>query len=350
MSKKFIVQKEQLSKKLLEEWQRLWDESSNVHLFNSPVWLQICEDYFQEEVTLITVRKQDKLYAVLLSSTQKWFGVSTLSCPSGRFMDKFSLLKKNGSKEMMKALINYLEEEGNFYLAEVNEKDKEIVARLADDVIIHESDINYYLPLEDSPLQYLSKKNASKIRNRIKNNEQYLSYKTFKGDEHSLAVAFRVDKASYKLKKGQATFVSEDTRKLFRTILRYLKDNFVIDVLYFKRKPIAFSIGFVYKETYLAINTSFDNEFQTLGPGKILAYLLIKRLHHEGFKTLDFGRGDSQLKQDFTPYYTRQYHIFYHQKQAALLWWKTADLLYSGLQENDWFYTAYCQMKKLWYR
>lgn len=347
MNKRLMIQKQKLSKGLKSSWMTLWEQSSTAHFFNSVEWFELSDLFSSDACEVFTVSEGERLVAVLPISLQSWFGVITQTCPAGRFMDKLSLLYEDNNTRALKALVKFLKMDGNFYLAEISEHEKNIIVKYFSDIKFRFSDINYYLPLTENPWQFISKKNLSKIKNKIKKNRDELSFKSFYGDVSALKTAFAIDMKSYKQAKGMASFTSKENQKIFMKICKKLPNFFRIDILYFQKKPVAYSIGFICRQTYLAINTSFDNEFRNLTPGKLLTYMLIERLVSEKFSTLDFGRGDSWLKKDFTSFYRKQYLVYYHHSSVARLWWQTANLTYDSLLNSKIAYGAYRKVKRL---
>jgi Acetyltransferase (GNAT) domain len=64
--------------------------------------------------------------------------------------------------------------------------------------------------------------------------------------------------------------------------------------------PLAFSVGYQHRKTYYYAETGYDMAVSNLAPGMVLQTLVFQDLlEHDPVSLLDFGPGDSQMKQSF---------------------------------------------------
>jgi CelD/BcsL family acetyltransferase involved in cellulose biosynthesis len=337
-----------LTDSFLDEWEDLWRSSEQGHFFNSPSWFLACHDAkLCSNYQIYIQRCGNKLEAVLPLVPEKKYGMTTLMCPGGKFLDKSSLLLADPSVSLS-TLYKKLNQVQQFSLDELT---KEQCERFHVDskVTVKESSSNPYIVLTDDPFVDVSKKQKSKICNKIKKNEPHLQYRSFQNDEKALELVFGLEKKSYKSIKGKATFMTPVCREFLRDIASRNKQNVRIDVLFYDGVPCICGVGFCYKKTYHAFYTSHDVTYRWLSPGKLLLYYLLRQLKDEGVEVFDFSRGKNTLKDEFTKKAYKQYTLSYSQNYLTTLWWQAADTTYEHLLDNAIIYGTYCQFKRLFY-
>lgn len=70
-------------------------------------------------------------------------------------------------------------------------------------------------------------------------------------------------------------------------------------VLMAEGSPVAYQLGYQYRETYYCDSIGFDAGWRDYSPGKVLSHLLIEDLFGERtLRTLDFGFGYNDYKRD----------------------------------------------------
>jgi hypothetical protein len=336
-----------LDQNLLMRWKDLWKKSEEGHFFNTPEWLlSYCRSQGVENFSIVTIEENNELLLVLPLVKESFFGISTYGSPGGKYLNKSSLLIKNIDKGLLQELINFLKKQGNFCLAECDSELASIMEKIDNGLIKKESSINPYINL-DNPHKFLSNKQRNKIRNIIARNKKSLRYETFTGDMNALKLVFEMDKKSSRTKKGKATFVNDLDRKFCQEMLKSMPKNFQIDLLFYEKDLICYSIEFTFKKVIQAFNTGYDGNYRQIGPGKILTYLMLEQLKNGKYETMDFSRGNSILKQDFTKLLKKNYEILYSKNLFVKLWWKTAEKLYTTVQENKYLYNQYLFLKRI---
>jgi CelD/BcsL family acetyltransferase involved in cellulose biosynthesis len=342
-----ILLRNKLDENLLMKWNDLWNKSEEGHFFNTPEWLlAYCRSHGVKNFSIVTIEDDDELLLVLPLVKERFFGISAYGSPGGKYLNKSSLLIKNIDKELLQELINYLIKQGNFCLKELSAELADIIEKIDNRLIKKESSINPYINLDD-PYKFLSNKQRNKIRNTIARNKNALRYESFTGDMNALNLVFEMDKRSSRTKKGKATFVDDTDRKFCQDMLKSLPKNFQIDLLYYEKDLICYSIELAFKKVIQAFNTGYNENYRQLRPGKILTYLLLDRLKNENYEILDFSRGNSILKQEFTSLLKKNYEILFSKNLFVMLWWEAAERLSTAMQENKFLYKQYLFFKKV---
>lgn len=342
-----IVTYHTLDETLIKRWHTLWENSPEGHFFNTPEWFEATRTiYHIKEFTIVTIEEDGELVLVLPLVTKKVFGVPVLSSPGGKFLNKSTLLIRDINKQVLLELRDFLMKQGNFYLQELSSELADILSAENNRVTKHEASINPYLHISPDPFSQLSSKNRSQIRGLIRKYEQDLSFKYVTGDQKALEIVFEIDNRSSKNQQGKGTFITKEDKEFFRELLRLMPEKFTIDIVSYKEVPIIYGIGFIYKNIYHAYITAFDGTYRFLKPGKILAYFILKRLQDEQFAVIDFARGNSALKQEFTKLAAIQYNVFYIESFLSNQWLVTAQKIYTGILQNKPLYSTYLFFKK----
>lgn len=332
-----------VSRQLRKQWEVLWKTTASAHIFNSPEWFYACINTFNyQDIKIITSWENNQLRSIMPLVLENNLGIHLWMSPGGKFVDKSSLLTKN---ESVSPLVEKLSN-SNYYLQEL-EENLVIQSYLMNKV--RKSSLSSYLPLEKDPFQFLNRKQRSKIFNRVKKHKEKLDFVSFYNDSKALETAFAIDVRSYKADKGQATFISLLNRTFFQNLLRQFRKQFVVNILYYDQQPFVYDIGIIGKNTYFALNTSFDKNFKFLIPGKILLYFLLNDLQTRKITTFDFLRDYTTLKKEFTPFYQQQYDLYSINNVFSKYWLETSKSIYNTILESHALYGTYCTFKKLIY-
>lgn len=331
------------------QWKRLETQSPHAHFFATLTWFELCLDVFQiKNYQILKVFEDKNLVAILPLVQSELFGMKTFTVAGGNYIDRIPLLWIGDSNVIIRSLFKKINGYERVLLAEIPEEIIDSILSIKD-YAVRTASKNYYLPLVDDPYQFVNKKQKSKVKNKfIKNPE--ITHKTYFGDKNGLALAKEVDLQSAKKERGQATFTDKENDTFFQSLLKHAKKQFVVDVLLCKNSPIAYSIGIEYKHVYYALNTSYKYEYKKYIPGKLLLYKIIERLRKEKIQMLDFCRGDSVLKQEFTQLYKTQYDVLITKSPTTKLLWKKQAEVQDFILHTDWIYMAYCQIKKWRYK
>lgn len=332
---------------LLKKWHKLWNDSSEGHFFNTPEWFfSYCETYGVRKQQIVTIEENGELILVLPLVLEKVFGISTWVSPGGKFLNKSSLLMKTTDKQALVLLLKQITRLGSVYLRELSEEYAEVIVSIDNNFIKQDASSNPYLPLAKDTIEQLSPKLSSQIRNTLQKYPTELHFTRVRGDAAQLRKIFTLDALSSKAKQGKATFTLEKDRLFCISLLQRLPSQFVIDTLYFQKKPIIYSIGFTYKKTFEAFLTAYDAAYQQLRPGKLLTYFILKQLQQEQISLLDFSRGVSPLKLEFTKQIRKQYTVFHSENILISQWLVFANSLYNTILHSKMLYSTYLFFKK----
>lgn len=313
----------------IHQWQKLWEDSSYGHFFNSVYCILACLKAFKiKEYWIFTVFKDGKLVVILPLIKTRKFGVKVFSSPGKKYIEKSTLLLTDKDKNLLDHLMTEIAKIGNIYLTEVPE---EIADRLSADKqhsLISLSSINPFITLDENPYRYLTKKQKSKIVNKIKKNIGSLSYGHYRDnlDKH-LETVFQIENKSSKKLKRKDSFSNTEIKDLFKALVNIARQYVVIDILYFNGLPIVSGLGLMFKNKYLAYHTAYVNDFRELIPGKMLTFCMLSRLRNEGVSLFDFSRGHNVFKGEFTNKHLLQYDYYYSINPLVRILWNAINSL-----------------------
>lgn len=335
---------EKLTPTLFKEWEALWRTSEVKHLYNSPYWARVINTTTGEnKPAYVTVYYQKKLKAILPLMRARVAGITTFTTPGSKIVDKSPLLVSRTEQELLVTLFSYLKDFSSFYLPEV----PETIILDTISLTIADASLNPILSVSDNPFAFVSKKQKSKLCNKLAKNQNNISFTSEKNSLPALRKAILFEGTSTKAGKGMYTLQDIQTQQLLKSITKERYIDLVIDVLTFQKSTIAVSIGFQCENTFYAFYTAFSGAYRGLSPGKLLVVKIMERLYREKMTLLDFGRGYNTLKKEFTPYYQMQYNLTYTRNNLNSIWWKYANIMKEELVRSKRLYSLYLQGKKL---
>ena len=317
-----------LDREFIKEWSILVNQTENAHFFNTPAWFVSCLDAYNiYEYFIFAAYKGYVLVGVLPLVKEKKFGMDVYTTPGKRYLEKSSILVKSNSPYILNKLISEVLEYGNIYLTEVSEEIAESLSINKKKGLLTLSSINPYIRLNENPLGTLADKQIKRIKGKINNNFENLRFGHFRNNLGThLQSVFELEGRSSKKLAGKDSFADLKIRELFISLINYAKGFVVIDFVYHKSSPIVSSFGFVFKDRYLAYHTSFDNNFRSFIPGKLITFNMLTKLYEEGFSLFDFSRGHNEFKNDFTKNYVFQYDFYYSKNPLIRIWWESIHL------------------------
>lgn len=329
-----------LDSEFIRKWSNLVNLSEHAHFFNTPQWFISCLDTYDiNEYYIFTAYQEDELVGVLPLIKERKFAAEVFASPGKRYLEKSSILVKSSSTYILNKLISEVLKYGNIYLTEVSEEIAESLSINKKNGLLTLSSINPYIRLNENPLGTLADKQIKRINGKINNNFDNLKFCHLRNNLGiRLQSIFELEDKSSKKMAGKESFSNPAVRRLFTCLINYAKEFVVIDFVYFKNLPIVSSFGFVFKNRYLAYHTSFDNNFRSFIPGKLITYNMLTKLREEGVSLFDLGRGHNEFKNDFTKYYVFQYDFYYSKNPLIRLWWESINLarrLNQHLLKND---------------
>ena len=109
-------------------------------------------------------------------------------------------------------------------------------------------------------------------------------------------------------------------------------------MLYHANQPIAEFFGFLVGGVFQTIHTTYDLAFSSYSPGKLLAYLFLPTAGSYGVTTIDFSRGASIFKSQFTPHLAPHYDLIHSPSKVTLLWWRTVFKIITFVETHSTLY------------
>lgn len=333
---------------LQEEWLNLWERSPMANPFNSPMWFRATtKTYNYKKQLIVTVRNEGALVAIFPLVENKRFGISGYMFPGNEHIDMSSLLIADHDREVLRMIVTYLARTETFYLQEVSEETKEALTNSTHALVIEEASRSPYFSLGTNPFRYMPDKELYKLNRKAKRYEHDLDFHSFWGDTGGLLYAFEIDSRSTKSKTGKSLFNKELNRELYLNLAQEFKEMFHIDVLFYKEIPMVYSVGFIHKKTYYAVNTAFDLNLKHIIPGKMILHYLINKLSHEDIALFYFSRGTSELKKQFTPHTYPQYDVYYSKQLYKQVAWSSLNKLANAIINSKPLYKAYKKISPL---
>lgn len=300
----YVIKKiNKITKELIAEWNKLWNECDNKNYFNSYTWFENYVNAFDiKRYTIVIGYSHNKLCFVLplVFKRRKYITIG------GKYLDKVSFLFKGDPDKYIIQLRDFaIKNKMSIILNECNfniPSSKKIYIEKASD--------NPYIKLSENIKNIIKPKERRHIENVIKNNSD-LSFEIFAKKECSKVIntIFDIESKSHKVKEKKALFNLEQAKSLFRNLAN--TDFCIIAILYFKYVPIAHMVGINNcDKIFMAYHMAYDMNYRHIQPGKIVIYDLIKYLQERQFEIFDFSRGNSILKRHFSNYSESQYNIY----------------------------------------
>ncbi len=109
-----------------------------------------------------------------------------------------------------------------------------------------------------------------------------------------------IENESWKKKRGHRLFSRDMADFTSSLIDRTSKeDQMIAIILKFSNSPIAYNLGFIYRNKYFSYSSAYKEEFKNYKPGYILHREMIKTIHTKNLVEYDFLMGDSRYKRSF---------------------------------------------------
>jgi CelD/BcsL family acetyltransferase involved in cellulose biosynthesis len=158
---------------------------------------------------------------------------------------------------------------------------------------VHEVCLRLFLPNSyEDYLAALGKKQRHEVRRKVKRlTERFGSVEVTSGRPRDFG-DFTVMHRGSRGAKGD--FMDDVHEAFFRDLLRI---GARVDVLRSSEaEPLAALFGFYEADAYYLYNSAYDTSLQSLSPGIVLIAALIRRLTADGYRLLDFLKGDEGYK------------------------------------------------------
>jgi len=315
---------EKFDTKLFVEWEHAWKKSKGAHMFNSPYWFRsFTNSYNTNKQLIIVCRVNNNLVGVLPLIKSKKYGFSAYISPGGKYLDKNTLFLGSDSKIVVKKLITKLIQIGNFYLTEIPEATNATILNNFKKLKSSVSSVSRILLFNDDPFLHVNHENIRRIRKRIKENEN-IKFQTSYGDIRSVIKTIKeIEGDSSKRTSNKQVFTDTNLINAYAEIQSLCKNSIIFTFIYDQDEAIGYIYGFVINNSYHYCNTAFKSKYGKISPGKMLMFLTIDELNKNKINLVDFSRGDTQFKQEFTPNTYNQYSIYYFKNPIVMFVWNT---------------------------
>lgn len=309
-----------------QAWQALWKRSARGHLFNTPGFFEAWLDAFRiKEYVIIFCYRDGTLCAVLPLVKGKVFGIpSFVSVGSaGNYADHSSLLiEEHMAAEIISALFETALGLGNIYVAEISAAVAGLLERTSSPSFIPEVSVlrNTSLAQETDTLQYMPSRQKRELKRHLRQQAPHLDFRVAGAD--ALETVRAIEQESYRPDYHMDFFSKAQSVRFVESIARHLPDSLKIGILSYQGWPIATNLGFLWGQTFYGYHMAYREEFRRIGPGKIVMYFLLQWLQQNGCTAVDFSRGESDLKQQFSQKPYSQYDAYLTRHWGVFIWWR----------------------------
>jgi CelD/BcsL family acetyltransferase involved in cellulose biosynthesis len=278
--------------------------------------------------------KNKKLIGILPLVLTRKYGVKSYLGPGNQYLDRCTLLVEENGQRVARELVKKLKKEVRFYLSGVDEEFSE--------GLINTSGLNFrktticpYLELETDPNRFLQSKKRKRIIKALEEGQGNFWCKTFLDfSEELLGILIEIENSSFKKSIYKSSLSDSRLRKLLLSLSEQGSKDLLINLLYYKDEPISFQYGFLSKGVFNASNMAYMASFADFIPGRLLTYLVLPELIKLGITKMDFSRGNSQFKREFTRDFYQQYLVFYSANFFIKSWWREVERGFSFLEAH----------------
>jgi CelD/BcsL family acetyltransferase involved in cellulose biosynthesis len=298
---KAVIYKE-INEKIEKEWLALWRSSEYANNTNSPQWFLSALDAFEyKEYAVIAVYKKEKLVGIMGLVKEQMYGIPVYTVAPRDFTCGLPFLLDITDQAVISTMTQSLLELGNVFLNNIPKEIANILQKATNAIETKEKTINYYLPIVKDINGIVRLEKRKKFLKDVKGIEDKFSVKNFDGKtKEGLEMALYVDTQSRKQKRGYSVFANPRIKLFYHALVTHFKQNININILYFEEKPIAYEIGFMIGKSYFGSQISFITEYSKFSPGKVLLIKVIDYVASRNVSIMDFGSGESRIKQLLT--------------------------------------------------
>ncbi len=316
---------------IFNEWNISWKSSKNSNIFNSPFWYKACvESDLPNKKLIIVCRSSEgdkRILGILPLVLSNKFGLPTYLSPGKKYLDKSTLFIPDDEyiEEVFAKILKTLSKIGNYYLTEIEEKyinyfkeNKKLEVTLCS--------VGRKLNFADDPYRFVNRENNRRIKKRIRENQIQFNFKSvYKNLDNNILISKEIESNSNKKSLDKDIFTDKYLLNILEAFDKLLPNSINFSFLYFNEIPICYKYGFTHGEVYHYSNTAYDVSFQKFSPGRILMYFLIDSMKSSGVNIIDFSRGDTPFKKEFSKNTYNQYTMYFYKNSIYM---KLIKLLY----------------------
>lgn len=342
-----------IDKNLINEWLELWKKSPFANYTNSPHWfLSVHETFKNSNFVIIAIFQNNKLVSVGALWREKKYGVTIYTVSPGDFVSGMPFLIDIENELITEAFIQQLSKLDIVYLSNIPEDFISLLKIYTQNFDAIYQSVNYYLPItkEQNGLVKLNKRN--KLIHQIKNNSEKFTIHKHDGTTLKyLDKVFLLDELSSKQGKGYNTFDTKIIKEFYKILAKNFNKQFLVNILYFNKNPIAYEIGFFIGNSYFGSQTAYNLEYKQFSPGKVIFVKVVDYLASKDITMWDMGSGESSVKQLVTEKKRTLYQVVLSQNKSIRLFYITIDKLkifsYEKSKKYKKIYLIYRTIKKI---
>jgi CelD/BcsL family acetyltransferase involved in cellulose biosynthesis len=297
--------------KVIKEWDALWEKSASANYTNSAKWfLSVTETFRLRDLAIIALYNKSTLVAVGGLVKEKKFGLPFYTSAPSDFVCGLPFLIDMQDQKLVDEFIKQLLLLGNVFLSNIPEEFVITFKESTNDIDATYQSSNYYLPVkkDEKGNAFLNKR--KKLLHQIKDMQSDFTFQSFDGSGPSgLDTAFALDEQSSKHGKGYNVFNSIAMQEFYRTLAKNFTTHFLVNIVYFQKKPIAYEIGFLIGKNYFGSQLAYDMQYRQYSPGKVILVKLADYLASVNVRVWDMGSGESAIKQLVTEEKRQLYQI-----------------------------------------
>jgi len=342
-----------IDQKFIKEWQLLWEKSSYANYTNSPQWFLSAVDAFKfKNYAIIAIYEEEKLIATGAFVKEKKYGLSVYTIAPADFVCGEPFLLDWENKLLIKTFVANLLALGIVNFTNLPEKIVLALQKETKQLNVTKQTINLFFSIKKDDKEKVLIPKRSRLTNRIRGLEEQFVMESFDGtNSKGLELVFSIDKESSKEKKGYSAFANKNIRSFYKNLSQKLEKKFLVAVMFYNEKPIAYYIGFIVKGVFYWSQNAYISEYGQYSPGKVLLVKLIDFLGTKNVTEIDFGSGDYPMKRLLTDEYRDMYQMTISKNAFVRLYMqyinKIENNLYEKLYNNKMLYATYRKGKKL---
>ncbi len=298
---------------LVDDWEHLVAEAPEAELFESPDWILswLATYWVDRPITFLFVRDHGRLVglAPLLDDEHGEIGCpGSLVTPVNPHARRCSIVHDGRAVQILDAIGAHLDTGRRGARLRVRCGD---AASSVTDAVAHRPGPSLIREVEGSPLikmggtwdEYLaalpgrSRRDLGRKRRKLEAAWDVTWTTAVDPDAHERAMTdvLRIERSSWKEREGTSIGSEPEAAPFYSRLGRACarRGRLRIEVLSLDGRPVAHIWGVVFKGTYSALKTSYDEAYRAWSPGVVLFQYVIERSFDEGLDTFDFlGRPD----------------------------------------------------------
>ena len=299
------------------EWWRLWRESETQDPFTRPDWVAAHVDSFEDQsrLFLACAGQSDSLLAVvpLIYRVESFHGlpVRRLRAAANAHTFRVNPLCHSSAdpRLLADAILSSIDKTVAWDVLELpsvpapgfgeylehaaqNRGMATLSADVAGSMFIA---LDHSASTDEPWLAALSGGMRSKLRKHLRLTQSVLGpvrlERTRAANSKQLDVFYRIEASGWKGRSGTAIASHRKTRHFYDSIASAFSrtDSFYLDLLWAAEKPVAGSFSVKYRDIFLPLKWSYDEEYERFTPGNLLVAELLRAAWQDGCRVFDIS-------------------------------------------------------------